>query len=196
MKRSEFLLGTAAALLLAGGLFGMAKVLQKGTDWRVIQLLGGATSVQCVKEPQVVEAFLVDVSPAPAAGGDSSASPPPDLLAGSALRVAGHRVVAGPVVLQATDTAALREILLSAETYDWYANKRENRAQPLLGLRFVRDASRLEIAVSFADDTLTTWRLGRAVGYEDCDAARPALLALARRLFPQDARIGALPDRR
>jgi hypothetical protein len=45
-------------------------------------------------------------------------------------------------------------------------------------------------------DMLVAHRSGRPVGVEDVDAARPRLLAIARRLFPDDAAFAGLPEKR
>ena len=53
-----------------------------------------------------------------------------------------------------------------------------------------------DLVLCFACDELMIFRHGRRVGMEDFDSARPRLLALVRRLFPDDAKIQALPARR
>lgn len=149
----------------------------RGGDWRVSQLYGGATSIGVLAEPQTVEAFRI----APAPGGPDPSVP----------RIGDHRIVAGPVIADAATVKEVTALLLDPETYDWYRAKGCD-FRPGVGLRFVRDASRVEIAVCFECDEIKIWRMGRTVGMEDFDAARPRLVAIAKRLFPADADIQAL----
>jgi hypothetical protein len=147
-----------------------------GTDWRVSQLYGGATSISVLREPQSVEAFRIDPRRRPAEG---------------ERRVGDHPVTAGPVAVGAADAAELSSILLDPDTYDFPRAKACEFA-PGVGVVLVRDASRVEIALCFECDELAIWRMGRRVGMEDFDAARPRLVALAKRWFPDDAKIQAL----
>lgn len=145
-------------------------------DWRVSSLYGGATSIQVLREPQKVEAFRID--PARRATQDEA-------------RVGEYPVTSGPVAVDAATAAELSSILLDAATYDWLSAK-GCEFTPGVGLRFVRDASRVEIALCFECDELMVFRMERRVGMEDFDAARPRLVAVAKRLFPDDAKIQAL----
>ena len=149
----------------------------RGPDWRVSQLYGGATSMGVLATPQAVEAFRID-----------PALPPKDP---AAARIGDFAVTAGPVVVDAATVAELSSILLDADTYDWMRAKGCD-FQPGVGLRFVKDASRVEIALCYECDELMIFRIGRRVGMEDFDAARPRLVAVAKKLFPDDPKIQAL----
>ena len=163
----------AALLAVTGALVAGCR----GGDWRVAQLYGGSTSMGVLEAPQSVEAFRID----PAL---RTADP-------KAPRLGDYPILAGPVHADAAAIAELSSILRDPETYDWYRAKGCDFT-PGVGLRLVRDASRVEIALCFECDELKIWRMGRTVGMEDFDAARPRLVALVKRLFPDDAAIQAL----
>lgn len=148
-----------------------------GADWRVKQLYGGPTSIDVLTHPQSVEAFRLD-----------PVNPPrtPDTP-----RLGDFAVTAGPVAVDAAAVAELSSVLLDAGTYDWFRAK-GCEFTPGVGLRFVKDASRVEIVLCFSCDELMIFRHGRRIGMEDFDAARPRLLAVAKRLFPEDAGLAAL----
>jgi hypothetical protein len=149
----------------------------RGPDWRVSQLYGGATSIDVLSAPQTVEAFRID----PAHGPKDASSP----------HVGDFAVTAGPVVVGAEDVKELSAILLDPDTYDWLRAKGCDFT-PGVGLRFLKDASRVELALCFECDELLIFRRGQRIGMEDFDAARPRLVALVKRLFPDDAKIQAL----
>lgn len=148
-----------------------------GKDWRVQQLYGGPTSMEVLKTPKAVEAFLIDPRlPAPER---------------DAPRLGDFNVLRGPVAVDAATAEELSSILTDPETYDWYRAKGCD-FRPGVGLRLVRDASRVEIALCFECDELMIFRHGRRVGMEDFDAARPRLIAAVKKLFPDDPKIAAL----
>jgi hypothetical protein len=159
-----------------------------GTDWRVTQLYGGGTSIDVLSKPQAVEAFRIDPGiPAPVGGSKDE----PAAGAAAAPRLGEYRITAGPVAVDAATAAELSSILLDPDTYDWVRAK-GCEFRPGVGLRFVKDASRVEMALCFECDELMIWRLGRRIGMEDFDAARPRLVAVVKKLFPDDPKIQAL----
>jgi hypothetical protein len=148
----------------------------RGDDWRVSQLYGGATSMDVLTHAQSVEAFRLDPEARPAEG---------------APRLGDFAVTAGPVAVPPADVAELTAVLRDPDTYDWLRAK-ACEFTPGVGVRLVKDASRVEIALCFSCDELMIFRRGSRIGVEDFDSARPRLVALAKRWFPDDARIQAL----
>ncbi len=142
---------------------------QERPDWRVIQLYGGAGSVQAITQPSSVEAFRID--PAPRA-------PEPGVA-----YCGVHRVTAGPFALSAEDGATLAGVLRDPDTYDWRRAK-SDPFRPTIGLRFTRDVSRVDLALDMDSRMLTVHRQGRRIGVEDFDAAAPTLRALLERVLP------------
>ena len=163
-------LAAAAAAAAGVALGGCA-----GPDWRGVQIYGGAGSIEILTHPAKAEAFRIE---------PRSARPDEE-------RLGDYPVVRGPVTLSAEDTAALSALLLDPDTYDWHSAK-GCEFRPGVGLRLHREASRVEIALCFECDELVIYRYGRRVGVEDFDSARLRLVALVRRLFPEDAEIQAL----
>lgn len=161
----------ACALLVA------ASCSARGPDWRVVSLYGGGTSTDVLAAPQAVEAFRID-----------PALPPKDP---AAPRIGDFAITSEPVVLDAAAVQELSQILLDPDTYDWLRAK-GCEFSPGVGLRLVKDASRVEIAMCFECDELMIFRMGQRVNMEDFDAARPRLVALMKRLFPADAKIQSL----
>jgi hypothetical protein len=131
-----------------------------------------------LQAPQTVEAFRID--PHRQAKPDEP-------------RIGDHPVTAGPVAADAAATAELSSILLDPDTYDWHRAK-ACEFTPGVGLRLHREASRVEIALCFECDELAIWRMGRKVGMEDFDDARPRLVAVVKSLFPDDPKIQALRE--
>lgn len=158
-----------AAVLLLGAC--------SGNDWRVSALYGGPTSLSVLRQPQAVEAFRLDPERR-----DATPETP---------RLGGWAIASGPVPVDAATAAGLSSILLDPDTYDW-ARAKGCELRPGVGLRFVRDASRVDVALCFECDEVDVWRMGRRVMIEDFDAARPRLVAVAKRLFPDDPEIQAL----
>jgi hypothetical protein len=148
-----------------------------GPDWRVVQLYGGAGSVEAIEAPTRVEAFRI----APDVVG-----PDPTYE-----RVGLHRVTAGPVLVDESTSSELSAILLDPDSYDWQRAK-GCEFRPGVGVRYTREVSRVDLALCFECDELTIHRQGRRVGVEDFDAVRPGLVSIVKRVFPNDPEIQAL----
>ncbi len=147
-------------------------------DWRIGKLYGGRGSVELLTAPDRIEAFRIAPDPAR----DARATDP----------VLGRFPILGDAVaVPAEDAAALSAILLDPDTYDWDRAKGCD-FRPGVGLRFHRRVSHLDVALCFECDELMIFRQGQVAGMEDFDAARPRLVAIVRRLFPDDPAILAL----
>jgi hypothetical protein len=181
----------AGGVALLAVLVPMMNVMSRGTDWRIVQLYGGATSAQCLREPQTVEAFVLEPGTAAAASPEG----PPDPAAPTVIGRYGAAPGTSHQTVDAATVAELSEILRKDESYDWFRTK-SAPFRPTLGLRFVRDESRLELAVCFESDMIVAYRMGRFVGVEDIDPIRAQLISAARRLFPGDPRFASLPAKR
>ncbi len=186
MKRDTLWTIFGGVVLLAV-LIPMMNVMSRGTDWRIVQLYGGATSAQCLREPQTVEAFVLEPGDVAAAAPEG----PPDPARPT---VIGRYAAAPGTKHQTADAATIAELsalLRKDESYDWMRTK-SAAFRPTFGLRFVRDESRLEVAICFESDMIVAYRMGRFVGVEDIDPIRADLVRVAQRLFPGDARFASL----
>ena len=142
-------------------------------DWRVMQLYGGAGSVQALLDPSSVEVFDIDpIAQAPEAG----------------VAFCGvHRVTGGPYAVTTADAEALSTVLRNPDTYDWRKAKGDP-FRPTVGVRFTRDVSRVDLALDLESRMLTVHRQGRRIGVEDFDDAEPAIRAILDRVAPDQSR--------
>lgn len=139
-------------------------------DWRVIQLYGGAGSVQALIEPASVEVFDID---------PLARAPEPGVAFCGV-----HRVTGGPYLVSTADAEAFSAVLRNPETYDWRKAKGDP-FRPTVGLRFTRDVSRVDLALDLESRMLTVHRQGRRIGVEDFDDAEPAIREILDRVVPQ-----------
>ena len=176
-------LRTAALVLPVVGLAALPACRREDrpgrADWRVMQLYVGGTGVRTIAEPENVTAYRISPDATPPRVGVP--------------HVGLHRITSAAVTVPPEDVALLSRVLLSADTYDWHRAK-SCEFRPGVGLRFERAATLMDLALCFECDMLTIHRDGRRIGVEDFDAARPELVRLAKRLFPGDADIAALPE--
>jgi hypothetical protein len=115
-------------------------------------------------------------------------------LVSSTSRVAAFRVAAapastgkGPVALNVDQLRRLRAILNDPNTY-WFGVAKSCRFNPDILIQFAADNGRVvAVTFCFSCDEVRIEAEGVQTGIEDTDPQRPALLRLARELFPDDA---------
>jgi hypothetical protein len=140
-------------------------------------LVGGTSGMEALREPTHVEAYLIDPVPVRPDGTQ---------------RMLGSFPIVGPAVdVPAATREALSRLLLDGDTYDWQRVKRTSWT-PRVGLRFVRDGTRLDLALCLDTDQIVVFRDTRLVHAEDTDPARARLLALLQPLFPDDGYVQGL----
>jgi hypothetical protein len=189
--RTNQLVG-AALCSLAVALIGGCNLLasSKPLDQRVLTLFGGQQNIDPVVKPARVEAFRVAsarAQPADAEGATGNAADAND----APQKIADWPITAGPLVVDAQTTAELSAILTNPDTYLWDSAK-GCEFDPGVALRFTDDAGSTEILLCFSCDEMAVARSGKRIGGEDTDNARKKLVAIAKRLFPDDATIQAL----
>lgn len=176
---------SAAWLAVALLALGAAGCTASETSDRVTKLLGGADVVSVLRdEGEHVRREAWRLDPAVSSGADAPA-------AQGATDLHGFPIVAGPVPISAEHAAALADVLLQDGTYDW------DRAKgceflPGLAIRETRGATVVDVLVCFSCDEIAVWKNGVKTGGEDVDSRRSDLIALARRIFPGDAKFRAL----
>ena len=109
----------------------------------------------------------------------------------TAKKIADWPITAGPVTLDAQTAAELTAILTSPDTYLWDSAK-GCEFDPGVAIRFTDDAGSTDVLLCFSCDEMVIVRGGKRIGGEDTDSARKKLVAIAQRLFPDDAVIQAL----
>lgn len=172
MKRSvAVVLGLLVTATLGAG-------CRKGaTDWRVIQLYGGAVSVDLLKHPSKVQMFRVGAERRDPAPGQVHAGP--------------YVASGAPVEIAPADAAALSALFADAATYDWQRVKRVPFS-PQTGVWFIRGSYVLELALDLETAQITAYANGQTIAAEDFDAARLQVLAIAQRAFPGDPAIASM----
>jgi hypothetical protein len=165
-------------LALLVPLAASAACRRSGPDWRIVQLYSGETSVDLLEHPAKVQAFRLAPVPAAPKTGDVHAGP--------------YLASAAPVDVPADAAAELSSILGDADTYDWQRGAKRDPFRPQVGLWFVRGAYVLEIALDLANAQIGVYAGDQPLGVQSFDAARPRLLAIAKRLFPKDDAITSL----
>ena len=175
MRALRSVLFVAAALLAATGVGACRK---SGPDWRILQLYSGETSVDLLQHPAKVQAFrLAPPGPVPKPGEVH----------------AGPYVAAAPAIDVPADVSAeLSAILADADTYDWRRGAKKDAFRPQVALWFVRGAYVLEIALDLETAQIAVYAGEQPLGVQAFDTARPRMLEIAKRLFPDDAVIRAL----
>jgi len=165
----------AAALVAATAVVACKK---SGPDWRILQLYSGETSVDLLTHPMSVQAFRLA---------------PPGAVPKPGEVHAGPYVAAAPAFDVPADTAAeLSKILADADTYDWQRGAKRDAFRPQMALWFVRGAYILEIALDLDTAQIAVYAGEQPLGVQAFDSARPRMVAIAKRLFPDDAAIRAL----
>ncbi|QDT14430.1 hypothetical protein [Alienimonas californiensis] len=158
----------------------------------VVTFFGGPNAYAAVANPKRVEAYRVSHrsrTPAPPTGEAPPAgeAPPPEPA-----WVGDYRETAGPVAVPGGKAAALSAALRSG---DWLSPHTGKRCLPTYGvkLRFTGcDGTVADVWVCFECDLVAVVAGGKQTGRDDSEALRPALLAVAKAAFPQDAAIAGL----
>ncbi|MCG3134520.1 MAG: hypothetical protein HMLKMBBP_01834 [Planctomycetes bacterium] len=158
---------------------------------RVTALLGGAESVSVLRDGSSAvrrEAFRID-----GAGhrDDGHRDAGHRDGASDGFRIHGWPVLAGPVDVDAATAASLADVLLADGTYEWDMSK-ACEFTPGLAIRETRGTLSVDVLVCFSCDEVGIWTNGTRRGTEDMDSRRADLVAIARKLFPGDAKFKAL----
>ena len=149
-----------------------------GSSARVEKLLGGAEGVHLLREAGRVQAYRIDGMGR--RKGDTSPG-----------RLHGYPVLAGPVAVDAASRDRLVAVFTADETYLWDIAKACEFLPGVL-VRFEEQQRRWDVLICFSCDEVEFYLDGKKVGHEDIDPERRTLVAVARALFPDDAKIQAL----
>jgi hypothetical protein len=165
---------TAAATVALVLSFAACK--KGGADWRILQLYSGETSVDLLQHPSKVQAFRVDAAPRAPKLGETHAGP--------------FIATAPSVDVPADAAASLSALLSDADAYDWRRGGKQFR--PQVGLVFVRGAYVLELALDFDTAQIRVYAGDQPLGSQSIAPSRDRFLAVAKRVFPDDAAVQAL----
>jgi hypothetical protein len=106
-------------------------------------------------------------------------------------RFLAYPIISGPVPIDDASTATLSDVLTDDDTYLWDIAK-ACEFLPGVAFRFERDELQVDVLICFSCDELEVYLDGKEVGHEDFDPRRPDLVAVAKRLFPDDEAIQKL----
>jgi hypothetical protein len=141
---------------------------------------GGSAGLAALRSADHVEAYRIDNS------GEAKSTP--------SARLQDYPIVAGPIAVADSDSQKLRDTLEDKNSYQHL--KKACLPQPGVRLDFVHGDDRLSVLLCFECDMAMNFLNGSYVGGGDFDDARPALVGSVRRLFPNDAKIQSLTERR
>jgi hypothetical protein len=144
---------------------------RRGSDWRILQLYSGETTVEVLAHPTKVQLSRL---------GDPAAAKREDVRAGA-------YPAAGPVLdLPQPAAAELSQILSDAASYEWQRT-RSGPFAPQVGVWFVRGAYVLALALDVQSGRVSVHAGDQFLGTQALDdSARRRLLAVARAALPQD----------
>lgn len=158
------------AALLAAGCGGVAS--------RVKDVYGGEANWAAIEAPEKVTAYRVT-----RAGVLQHARAPET--------IAGFEILGGPFDVDAATAAELRAILADDSVYD-FERAKGCEFMPGVALRFAKSGAQVDVLFCFSCDELAAYEGAKRVGGEDFDKARPRLLAIVKRLFPEDEKLQSL----
>lgn len=147
-----------------------------------IERLFSAKGVSVLRSPKSVVAYRIEGSK-PIAGAKDDAK-----------TIAGYPRIAGPIEVDAEQAKALTGVLLDSNTYLWDIAKRCS-PRPGVLVRFTGEDGYLDVLFCFECDILEVFDGGKRVGLEDFDNARPRLVALMKKLFPDDKVVQGLAEK-
>lgn len=102
-----------------------------------------------------------------------------------------YLTVSGPVAIPDAERVQLQEVLSDVNSFGWdYA--KGCLPTPGVRLQFSDGEITIDVLLCFECDILGTFENGSLVGGEDFDEARPKILEIVKRLFPDDKIIQSL----
>jgi hypothetical protein len=171
------LLRTMAVLAL-GYILLLAYLHYQG-DADIRRIFGGSQGLSILKYADRIEAYRIDKRADP--------------LNWENVGVADFPILKGPIAVAQADAEVLQHTLLDRNSYIWMPKG----CSPVPGVRldFTRGDNQLTVLVCFECDMTTNFLNGKIVGGGNTDKVRPALVRVARSLFPDDAKIQSLSER-
>jgi hypothetical protein len=173
LLKTMLALGLGYVLLLA--------YLHFQSQSEVHQIFGGSRGTAIMNHADRVEAYRIDM--------------PADRNTWSTAGLADYPILKGPLPVSPSDIETILTTFGDRESYDWQKRK-ACIFVPGVRLDFVRSDDRLSVLICFDCDMITSYLNGKIVGGSNTDKCRPALVRLAKSLFPDDAKIQSLGEKR
>ena len=146
----------------------------------LVKLFGGEQAFEIFQQPKTVQAYRLN--------GHNRVSPPTK-------GIDGYEVLSGGVAVSEEHAGELKKILTDPDIYYW------DRAKacvfsPGVAIIYTSEKGSLDVLLCFGCDQIDIYQNGKRVGGEDFDKAREAIVAVVKKMFPDDAEIQAIPLQR
>jgi hypothetical protein len=146
----------------------------------LVKLFGGEQAFEIFLGPKTVQAYRLN--------GHNRVSPP-------AKGIDGYEILSGPVAVSEEHAGELKKILTDPDIYDWdpHPGIKGCEFAPGVALIYASEKGSLDVLLCFGCDQIRTYQNGKIVGGKDFDKVRAAIVAVVKKMFPDDAEIQAIP---
>ena len=148
-------------------------------DADIRRIFGGSAGLSALRDTDRVEAYRIG-----------------KIAEGNNWQEAGlsdYPITNGPMLVSQQISQELRQTLQDRNSYEWKMSK-ACVTQPGVRLDFIRRNDRLSVLLCFECNILENFLNDKPVGGEDFDYARPTLVRIVRKLFPDDPKIQSLSE--
>lgn len=163
------------ASLVVLGIAMLASCSEQDVDPRVVGMFGGKKATETLSKPARVEAYRIEER---------------QTTDKTVKAIGSYPVISGPVEVDADAAEKLRRVLLDAGSYQWETAK-GCKFQPGVVVRFAGKQT-VDVLFCFSCDEIVVLVDAKRVGGEDIDNVRGQLLAIVKKLFPEDKAIQQL----
>jgi hypothetical protein len=149
----------------------------------LVKLFGGQPTFDIFLEPKTVQAYRLN--------GYNRVTPP-------AKGIDGFEILSGPVAISEEHAGELKKILTDPDIYYWdpHPGIKGCEFAPGVALIYASEKGSLDVLLCFGCDQIRTYQNGKIVGGKDFDKVRAAIVAVVKKMFPDDAEIQAIPLQR
>jgi hypothetical protein len=146
----------------------------------LVKLFGGQPSFDIFLEPKTVQAYRLN--------GYNRVTPP-------AKGIDGFEILSGPVAVSEEHAGELKKILTDPDIYHWDPNPGTKGCEfaPGVALIYASEKGSLDVLLCFGCNQIRTYQNGKIVSGKDFDEVRAAIVAVVKKMFPDDAEIQAIP---
>jgi hypothetical protein len=143
----------------------------------LVKRFGGEQAFEIFQQPKTVQAYRLN--------GDNRVSPP-------AKGIDGFEILSGPVAVFEEHAGELKKILTDPDIY-YGGGVKACHFSPGVAIIYTTEKGSLDVLLCFGCDQIEIHQNGKRVGGKDFDKAREAIVAVVKKMFPDDAEIQAIP---
>jgi hypothetical protein len=149
----------------------------------LVKLFGGQPTFDIFLQPKTLQAYRLN--------GHNRVTPP-------AKGIDGYEILSGPVAVSEEHAGELQKILTDPDIYYWdpHPGIKGCEFAPGVALIYASEKGSLDVLLCFGCDQIRTYQNGKIVGGKDFDKVRAAIVAVVKKMFPDDAEIQAIPLQR